>query len=317
MTEEHGRPHLSAEEVQALLEGRLPDREQGAIRAHVDACARCASEVQAWQTLMEELNELPALAPSELFAERVMAQAPVKKSLLSRTWSRLREGRRTASGTTAAGRHPGPAILQEYVEGFVSGRRRARVEAHLAACDACRDETEEWDAIFLGLSSLPRLAPSSSFTDEVMARVRLPAVAPAATEAPVWTRALEAAAGLLPSTSRGWTLAGAFAAVPATAIVAAVAFLLTHPLLTVTDLTAFVWWRGAELLSGGFAWAGGWALDQAVTHHLLGVGQLALNAPGAAAATLVAAWALTAGALWVLYRNLYRPSDTAASHVHA
>ena len=65
--------HVSAERLQALLEGELPDREASLVERHLAGCARCASERDAWRVLMDDLGALPSHRPATGFAERVIA----------------------------------------------------------------------------------------------------------------------------------------------------------------------------------------------------------------------------------------------------
>ena len=96
--------HLSAEQIQALLEGELPagGQERLRIEEHVAGCARCSAEVDAWRTLFADLHELAALPlprPSAGFADRVMreVQLPEPAAEVGPGWLRrlLPSGQRT------------------------------------------------------------------------------------------------------------------------------------------------------------------------------------------------------------------------------
>lgn len=65
--------HLSPDRIHDLLEGFLPARQVSTIRDHLDACATCASDVRGWETVYRQLDGLGHVAPSEEFAEAVMA----------------------------------------------------------------------------------------------------------------------------------------------------------------------------------------------------------------------------------------------------
>ena len=67
--------HLSAEVLQAFLEGDLPGREGASVAQHLGSCARCDSELEVWRSLFSELGSLPSRRPSEGFRDRVMAEA--------------------------------------------------------------------------------------------------------------------------------------------------------------------------------------------------------------------------------------------------
>jgi predicted anti-sigma-YlaC factor YlaD len=52
--------------------------------------------------------------------------------------------------------------------------RRPGVDEHLRRCPACRARAGEWDGLVRLLRTLPRLEPSATFDEAVMARLRLP-----------------------------------------------------------------------------------------------------------------------------------------------
>ena len=57
-------------------------------------------------------------------------------------------------------------LLSTYVDGSASESERARVEAHLSGCEACRVEAESLRATIDLLAALPKVAPSRSFALE-------------------------------------------------------------------------------------------------------------------------------------------------------
>lgn len=71
------RLHLEGETLQDLVEGTLPDSDEGLAREHLAACARCAAELEAYTLLFSELGALPRLAPSAEFTDRVMARVEI------------------------------------------------------------------------------------------------------------------------------------------------------------------------------------------------------------------------------------------------
>lgn len=312
MRNEPEKAHLSAEEIQALLEGDLPEGEVARVRGHADRCARCTSELQAWQTFMQELDELPLLEPSVDFSSRVLEHVPVRRSALAR----LRDRVRSLVGRRRESRHPAPGLLQEYAEGILSGRKLRGLEGHLAACTSCRSEAEEWGAVMSSLSALPQLDPGPAFADAVLARVELAPV-PARRKRLSWDRALGALDRLVPTNPRGWGIAGGVAAAPVAAFVALVGYVATHPVLSLTDLAIFAWWQVSEAASFASAWATGILLEQQLTAQIWALTQSAIQAPGWTAGALVAGWIASAAAGWVLYRNVIAPPDTAGRHVHA
>ena len=96
--------HLTADDLDAFL----IDSPSQAAREHVAFCDACRSVVQADRVLVAALHGLPALAPADGFAERVMAQvriavpAPVVAPM---PWPRrlLSHRRVLASAATAMG----------------------------------------------------------------------------------------------------------------------------------------------------------------------------------------------------------------------
>jgi anti-sigma factor RsiW len=62
-------------------------------------------------------------------------------------------------------------LLDEYAEGAITARDRARVERHLAACEACRKQVAAVQGVVRGLNALPREQPPAGFSARVMAAV--------------------------------------------------------------------------------------------------------------------------------------------------
>ena len=61
--------------------------------------------------------------------------------------------------------------LQCYVDGRLSVRRLARVEAHLESCAACRQDLSVLEAVCLGASNLSYVEEPEALTRAIMARV--------------------------------------------------------------------------------------------------------------------------------------------------
>jgi anti-sigma factor RsiW len=84
--------HPSAEGLQDLVDGALPDRQAERLRRHLEGCATCAHEAASWILLGTQLGRLPRMAPADGFVERVMAQvrvsAPVPAAARIREWRR-------------------------------------------------------------------------------------------------------------------------------------------------------------------------------------------------------------------------------------
>jgi anti-sigma factor RsiW len=322
-----GPRHLTGETFQAYLEGELEAARKGEVETHLADCRRCAAELEGWTLLFRELNELPALGPSPAFRERVLSQVPVRGAqeapVEARTPGLLERLRTRLAGVgRSASEHLAPERIQELVEGALSGSRARRAAAHLAACGSCQAEAESWQALFRTLDELPVLDPSPEFGARVMAAVDVKAVAERARVArtPLWKRlpapALAAARRLVPSTRKGWALAGGALAAPAVALVVAVGAVVAHPLLTVGDLVAFTLWRLGDLMGA----AGTWALGQVVANPLLaqawGFVEVLAASPGVAVGGLLAVWTAMLAATWVLYRNVVQPYFAMEHHVH-
>ena len=153
----HDFEHLSAERIQAFLDGELSQAEMALVQAHSASCARCQAEIEAWGLLFEELEELPPLEPSAGLANRVIVGLP------ERVPAGL--GGSVAGPPSVTGDHLTPEVFQDRVE----GRIPAAGDAHLASCGNCRQELATWQAVFAGLEDLERLAPSANFAERVMA----------------------------------------------------------------------------------------------------------------------------------------------------
>ena len=81
MTHDHTISHLSAQTLQAFLDGDLSRRDASAAEAHLAACARCAAELDGWRVLYEDLGGLSSHRPHAGFHDRVMAQVDVPESV--------------------------------------------------------------------------------------------------------------------------------------------------------------------------------------------------------------------------------------------
>jgi anti-sigma factor RsiW len=341
--------HPASERLEARAAGELAPDEARALDAHLQVCARCRSEVEGWTLLLGELRDLPARAPAPDFVARVMAQVDVDRvrqgaqrpPLASRLVERLGDpvfgivrrlrqphrhpADRRSDGTSRLGgpsRHLTPAGIQDYLEGALAAHVRSRVDAHLATCTACSGEVAQWSEVFLQLEALPALAPREGFRDRVMAQVQVEAVAIAAARQPLtpWQRASEGLARLarrlLPTTRRGWILAGGLAAAPTLGVVAVVASVVLNPLVSFPDLLTFFRWRALDAVGSLGSGLLSLLTENPLTFALL---ELLAGAAQASPLALGGAFALTAAlvgtATLVVYRNLIAPSLTGETHV--
>jgi hypothetical protein len=92
--------------------------------------------------------------------------------------------------------HLPPWTLEELAEDTLSHAEKALALEHVRRCSQCAAEVDAHRALFQALAQLPEWEPSPGFADAVMARVTLPAVAPATVLRRRW----------LPKTARGWMM---------------------------------------------------------------------------------------------------------------
>lgn len=305
MNERVPSTHLSAELMQALLEGELPQGERARVEEHAASCARCAAELDGWRTLFRTLGELPGLAPAEGFADRVMVGvAPLPLAARVRGWL----------GVAAGPAHVDGPRMQDWLDGRLSARHAARVEEHLAACGACAREAEAWKGTFAALGRVERLAPTEGFSRRVMSQVRVPAPVPA--PAPEWRRALGWARGFLPGSRRAWAAVSGVALTPAVTLGLVLWSVLSHPAITPGALASFAWWKATELSAAAWSVVSARALESGVVLQVYTMlGSLAVS-PAVVAGAAVALCAGMLAASWVLYRNLVvaHPLDGQVAH---
>ena len=308
MSERIPTQHLGAEEFQALLEGDLPVGERATLEEHLASCARCAAELDGWKVLFRDLSELPALAPSAAFGDRVLAGVAVPEPLS--VAARVR----TLLGLARPAGHLDGDRMQDFVEGCLPARQAARVISHLDACPACAAEAAAWRATFAHLRGLEQLAPTAGFTDRVMAQVRVPASVPE--RVPEWRRALAWVRGMLPRSRRAWAAVSGVAVTPAVTLGLVLWTLASHPTLTAGAVASFLGWKASALV--GMAWeaVAGQALQSAGLFEAYSFFGSLPWSPATLAGALVALSVGTVAATWVLYRNLFtpRPGDGRVAH---
>lgn len=66
--------HVSPERFQDFVEGLLPARQMARVATHLDTCGTCRSEEEQWRGLIQGIEQLPMMAPSDAFARQVMGQ---------------------------------------------------------------------------------------------------------------------------------------------------------------------------------------------------------------------------------------------------
>src|SRR5688500_3682206 len=191
--------------------------------------------------------------------------------------------------------HPEAERLEALAAGELNAGDAAVAESHLIGCGRCREEVEEWRALFGALSDLPGVEPSAGFADSVMSRVAVRSV---------WAeRASALVRWFTPRTTQAWALVVAVLALPALVYAGAFAWLATQPWFSVAGLSVFVrqtvpgWLSaaGTELL-GTILYYG--PVQSALAQvGAVGSGELALIAAAFGTALVVSGW--------ILYTNLF------------
>ena len=191
--------------------------------------------------------------------------------------------------------HPETERLEALAAGDLNAGDAAVIESHLVGCARCREDVEEWRALFGALADLPGLEPSPGFADSVMARV--------AVRSPWAERVGALVRWFTPRTTQAWALVAVVMALPALVYAGAFAWLATQPWFSVAGLSVFV----QQTVPGWISAAGtellGTILYYGPVQSALGylgaieTGQLALIAAAFGSAVVVSGW--------VLYTNLF------------
>ena len=296
--------HLSAEVLQAFLEGDLPQQEGASVEEHLGSCALCCSEAEVWRSLFTELSSLAPVQPSEGFQDRVMADVliPQPLPLVARLRNRI-----AVLLPSRDGGHISDDRLQGMLDGLAPARQVARMEAHLSSCGQCATQAESWRSVFATLNRLPRLEPSEQFAHRVMSALRMPSAIAASVPVSVWYKAGVWAGKLMPRTTQAWAAASGVAVAPAVTAGLVLSALVSHPTLTPSSLASYAWWQFSDVASAAFS-----VLSAVVQAS----GALSLFNGSPAAPLMVASGVLMytaacAFALRVLYRHVYanHPSD--------
>lgn len=304
--------HLSAERMQAFLEGDLPQAERSRVEEHLAGCARCSAELDAWRVLFTDLAALPVPEPASGFADRVMTRVRIPAE--NPSWLASLLPSRTKFSKN---RHLTGDVLQDLADGMLPARRATKAHAHLAACTTCADELEAWQGVMATLARVPRLGPGEAFADRVMAAVRTSAKSPAnvvtrpATVPAVatpWSRALvlarRLAVRMVPRTRRAWAALSGIAVTPAAIFALVLWVVFSHPTLTPQALASYALWQLSDLLAAGW---NGLLVSGTQAASTVGVESLIdslTQSPLLIAVAALAYSAVAAVALRVLYKNL-------------
>lgn len=306
----HG--HLSAEAMQALLDGELPEGTLTEVEEHLASCARCSAELDGWRLLYQGIEELPTLAPGAGFAERVIAGIDAEPlSWAARIRARL-------SPAATGSRHPDEGRLQDFVEGFLPARHAARIRTHVGTCASCASRVESWRSVVGALDRLDRFAPSEGFAARVMAEVRVPEPVAVVQRAPEWRGALAwARRRLVPHTRKAWATVSGIALTPAVTLSLVLWTIFTHPTLTPGALFSFALWKAADF--GAMAWnaLAAQAMQSSQVFGVFSFFQSLALSPAMLGGVFLTFSAGTVAAAWVLYRNLSNTHPTDGHYAHA
>jgi anti-sigma factor RsiW len=309
VTQRENERHLSAELMQGFLDGEVSPREASRVREHTASCARCRSELEAWQTLFSELGELADVAPSAGFRERVLHSVPEgrarREPVLERVarWVRARvPGVRTPSVSPAL-LHPGSERLQELLEGLLPRADALGVEGHLHVCRDCRVEVEGWRELMSGLGALPAHAPSAEFSERVMAHVRVQLALVAAK--PSFAERMQLLVGSVTPRTRKRVAALAGAGLTPAATLGLLAYtVFSHPLVTLGNLFSFAWLEGSQRLDTVSSGLVERTAESQTLSRIYQTLEVVLGSPATAALAVTGLAGLTFMAMWVFYRNV-------------
>ncbi|GMR12458.1 MAG: hypothetical protein BMS9Abin29_0647 [Gemmatimonadota bacterium] len=306
--------HLTAEQIQALLDGQLSDGDFADAQEHVVFCSRCHADLEAWQLLYAELGGLSELGPSPDFAARVLEHIPAQEA--AAPWRQKVRAWIAARGRSARD-HLSPERLQDYVEGLVPARRVAQIEAHLSGCKACRSDMAAWQGLFEGLGTLQSMEPGEGFYERVMAQHRVLKLLEAWEPAAARTGAFARVKRLVPRTRKAWAVVAGLAVPPITIGSVLLGEVFSNPALTPGYLAYFLSWKVGELGSAlGSSLMDG-AVESAAAFQAYAVVEFLSGSPLIALAGAVAFAALSASAAWILYANLFQTRRTEQSYVRA
>ena len=191
--------------------------------------------------------------------------------------------------------HPDQERLEALAAQELTAAEAAVVESHLVGCSRCREEVDEWRALFGALGDLPGIDPTPGFADAVMARVDV--------RSPWAERASAVVRWMTPRTTAAWALLAAAFSLPALVYAGAFAWLATQPWFTMAAASVFV----RQTLP---AWIGDFGERLLGTVIYYGPIQSMLGSLSTMETETLALAAATFGTTvivsgWVLYTNLF------------
>lgn len=207
--------------------------------------------------------------------------------------------------------HPAAERLEAFVEETLDAGERASLDAHLAACAACRAEVSEMRSLFAALASLPEMEPSPGFANRVMARVRVrqPALSRASAWAGSWVERLA------PKTTRGWAAASAVFSLPVLGASLLVLWLMAQPGVSAQGLWTVTSGLAASAASSAWQWSWIRIANSGLAATAVELFQLVASVGrGGIGLGVVMFATLTAGSVYVLYQNLFRTTPRRNEH---
>ncbi len=298
--------HLTSEQIQEFLDRQLTREEEVAVQEHLSACTHCQSEMEAWGLLFSDLGSLPELEPSPALLHEVLQQAPVREPLGSRARAWL--AARKAGHLDEA--HIPPNSIQDYLEGLLPTQPATRLEAHLASCDSCRSELGDWKALMGSFGPMGYFAPRPGFSERVMAQVMVPAPVPLRDRglASLPGRALAWIRSMLPQTRHGWAVAGGMASAPTITLTALIYLVFSRPLVTPGTFGSYLLWKASSLFDSALALVASFVSQSSILLRVFSVLEPVVRSPVLLGLGGLVFSLISAGALWVLYKNLLATS---------
>jgi anti-sigma factor RsiW len=299
------REHLSSQQIQEFLDRQLSRREMEGVQEHLDICPGCQEEMRSWELLFSDLSALPELHPGPDLASAVLEETRVPVPARARPFGRL--AAREATGQEEF--HVPAASIQDYLENRLERGPSRRLEAHLHACSSCRGRLQEWKGLLEALGPLGHFSPAPGFAERVMTQVMMPAPLPAPSRswrsiprrAVAWTRSL------LPDTRHGWAVAGGIASAPTIIMATLIYMVFSRPLLTPGNLGSYLLFKGSAVVETVVAFLSGLVMENATLSQWVPYLEPVVRSPMLLGLGGLAFSLMSAGALWVLYRNLIVP----------
>ena len=110
--------------------------------------------------------------------------------------------------------------------------------------------------------------------------------------------------GFLPHTRRGWAIAGGVASAPTITFGALVYLVFSHPMLSMGSLATYLSWKAGGLISAAISAVAGGLVESVAVFQAYSLVDTLREFPLLVGLGGLVFSALSAGALWVLYRNL-------------